>query len=110
MKVIPTTEEKIAEAMKEIAALFEEYGQALTKLIANSKEIDGLTVEMTESATAINNGSGAMKSDLLADQKRLEAESQATVGETEQLILMLATGASRWVSSGVPAARAFPGR
>ena len=92
MKVIPTTEEKIAEAMKEIAALFEEYGQALTKLIANSKEIDGLTVEMTESATAINNGSGAMKSDLLADQKRLEAESQATIGETEQLILMLATG------------------
>jgi len=90
--VIPTTEEKIAEAMKEIAALFEEYGQALTKLIANSKEIDGLTVEMTESATAINNGSGAMKSDLLADQKRLEAESQATIGETEQLILMLATG------------------
>src|SRR5438309_11061235 len=47
---------------------------------------------MTESAAAINKGSGAMKSDLLADQKRLEEESQATVGETEQLILMLAAG------------------
>src|SRR5258707_6566717 len=47
---------------------------------------------MTESAAAINNGSGAMKSDLLADQKRLEAESQTTIGETEQLILMLAAG------------------
>jgi hypothetical protein len=76
MKVIPNTEEKINDAMKEVTALFEEYGQALTKLIANSKEIEELTVEMTESATAINNGSSAMKSDLLADQKRLEAESR----------------------------------
>ena len=47
---------------------------------------------MTESAAAINKGSGAMKSDLLADQKRLEAESDATIGETERLILMLAAG------------------
>jgi methyl-accepting chemotaxis protein len=92
MKVIPTSEEKIAEAMKEITALFEEYGQALAKLIANAKEIDELTVEMTESAAAIDKGSAAMKSDLLADQKRLEAESRTTIGETEQLILMLAAG------------------
>ena len=33
-----------------------------------------------------------MKADLLADQKRLEAESHATIGETERLILMLAVG------------------
>src|SRR5260370_12098740 len=33
-----------------------------------------------------------MKSDLFADQKRLEAESHAAIGETEQLILMLAAG------------------
>ena len=33
-----------------------------------------------------------MKSDLLSDQKRLEAESDATIGETERLILMLAAG------------------
>ena len=43
---------------------------------------------MTESAVAINKGSGAMKADLLADQKRLESESDATIGETERLILM----------------------
>src|SRR5260370_28434367 len=47
---------------------------------------------MTESAAAIDQGSGAMKSDLFADQKRLEAESHAAIGETEQLILMLAAG------------------
>ena len=33
-----------------------------------------------------------MKSDLVADQNRLEAESNATIGETEHLILMLAAG------------------
>ena len=33
-----------------------------------------------------------MKADLLADQQRLEAESDATIGETEHLILMLAAG------------------
>ena len=33
-----------------------------------------------------------MKSDLVADQKRLEAESNAAIGETERLILLLAAG------------------
>jgi methyl-accepting chemotaxis protein len=33
-----------------------------------------------------------MKSDLLSDQKRLEAESDETIGETERLILILAAG------------------
>jgi methyl-accepting chemotaxis protein len=92
LTVIPNTEEKIAQALKEISALLDEYRQALAKLVENSKEIDGLTIEMTESATAIEKGTSAMKSDLLADQKRLEAESHNTIGETEQLILMLAAG------------------
>jgi methyl-accepting chemotaxis protein len=89
---ISSKDEKIVQGMKEISALLDEYRQALTKLIENSKEIDELTIEMTESAAAINQGSGAMKSDLFADQKRLEAESHAAIGETEQLILMLAAG------------------
>ena len=69
-----------------------EVREALAKLIANAKSIDELTVEMTESAAAISQGAAAMKSDLLADQKRLENESHAMIGETEQLILMLAAG------------------
>jgi methyl-accepting chemotaxis protein len=92
LTVIPNTEEKIAQVLNEISALLEEYRQALAKLIENSKQIDELTIEMTESAAAIDKGTSAMKSDLLADQKRLEAESHDTIGETEQLILMLATG------------------
>jgi methyl-accepting chemotaxis protein len=92
LKVISSNNEKIQQSIKEVAALLDEYRQSLTKLIDNSKEIDELTIEMTESAAAINKGSGAMKSDLLADQNRLEAESDATIGETERLILILAAG------------------
>ena len=92
LKAISSNNEKIQQSIKEVAALLDEYRQSLTKLIDNSKEIDELTIEMTESAAAINKGSGAMKSDLLADQNRLEAESDATIGETERLILILAAG------------------
>ena len=92
LKAVTSTNDKLQPGLKEVAELLQEYGQALTKLIANAKDIEELTLEMTESAAAINKGSAAMKADLLADQKRLEAESQTTVGETEQLILMLAAG------------------
>ncbi len=92
LKAISTTNGKIVEGIKEVFGMLEEYRQALTKLVDNSKEIDELTQEMTESAAAINKGSVAMKSDLLADQKRLEAESDETIGETERLILILAAG------------------
>jgi methyl-accepting chemotaxis protein len=92
LKAISSTNEKIREGIKEVGGMLEEYRQSLAKLVDNAKEIDELILEMTESAAAINKGSGAMKSDLLADQKRLEAESDATIGETEQLILMLAAG------------------
>ncbi|MFN5720752.1 MAG: methyl-accepting chemotaxis protein, partial [Bradyrhizobium sp.] len=92
VKGISSKDERITQSVKDITALLEEYREALAKLIANAKSIDELTVEMTESAAAISQGAAAMKSDLLADQKRLETESHAMIGETEQLILMLAAG------------------
>jgi methyl-accepting chemotaxis protein len=92
LKAISSKDEKITQGIKEVSTLLDEYKQALTKLTENSKEIDELTIEMTESAAAINQGSSRMKSDLLADQKRLETESDAAIGETERLILMLAAG------------------
>jgi methyl-accepting chemotaxis protein len=92
LHTIPSTDEKIAQGLKEAATLLEEYRQALTKLIENSKSIDELTIEMTESAAAIMQGSGAMKAALLSDQQRLESESDATIGETERLIVMIAAG------------------
>ena len=64
LQAISSKDEKIVQGLKEASALLEEYRQALTKLIENSKEIDELTAEMTDSAAAIDKGSGAMKSDL----------------------------------------------
>src|SRR4051794_26174460 len=92
LKAIPSSNEKIQQGIKEVAGLLEEYRNSLAKLIDNSKEIDELIVEMSESAAAINKGSAVMKSDLLADQKRLETESDETIGDTERLILILAAG------------------
>jgi methyl-accepting chemotaxis protein len=92
LHAIPSRDEKIVEGLKEATTLLDDYRQALTRLIANSKEIDELVTEMTESAAAIGQGSSAMKADLLSDQQRLESETDAIVGETERLIVMLAAG------------------
>ena len=48
LHAISSTDEKILAGLKEISTLLEEYRQALTKLIENSKEIDELTTEMTD--------------------------------------------------------------
>src|SRR3984957_5672398 len=92
LRAILSTDQKIVQGLKDAAALLEEYRQSLSKLIENSKEIDELVAEMGDSATAIMQGANAMKADLLSDQQRLEAQSDATVGEIERLIMMLAAG------------------
>jgi methyl-accepting chemotaxis protein len=92
LKAISSTDEKIVQGLKEVSALLDEYRQTLGKLIDNAKEIGELTTEMAESADAIMKGSNAMKADLLSDQQRLESESDATIGETERLVVMLAIG------------------
>jgi methyl-accepting chemotaxis protein len=92
LRAISSSDEKITQGLKEISALLAEYRQSLSKLVENSKSIDELTTEMAESATAIMQGSGAMKAALLSDQQRLESESDTSIGETERLIVMLAAG------------------
>ncbi|WP_192735741.1 methyl-accepting chemotaxis protein [Bradyrhizobium sp. OAE829] len=92
LKSISSKTEKVVADLKEVAGLLDAYREALAKLIHNAKEIDDLTLDMTDSVTAISKGAAVMKSSLLADQKRLEAESNASIGETERLILILAAG------------------
>ena len=92
LRAISSTDEKIVQSVKEVSALLDEYRKSLSKLVENSKSIDELTTEMAESAAAIMQGSGAMKAALLSDQQRLESESDASIGETERLIAMLAAG------------------
>jgi Ni,Fe-hydrogenase I large subunit len=78
LHAIASTNEKILQGLKEAATLLDEYRQALTKLIENSREIDELTTEMADSAAAIVKGASVMKADLLSDQRRLESESDLT--------------------------------
>jgi len=92
LHAISTDDEKIAAALKEAHALLMEYRQALTKLVENAKLVDDLVTEIRGSAGAIVQGSSAMKADLVSEQERLEAESNAIIGETERLVLMLAAG------------------
>jgi len=92
LKAISTTDEKMVEALKEIFGLFDDYRKSLIKLIDNSKSIGEQTAKMAESATAIMQGASTMKADLLSDQQRLEAGSNAIIGETTRLIVMLAAG------------------
>jgi methyl-accepting chemotaxis protein len=92
LHALTSSNEKIVQGLEEAAALLDEYRKALGKLIENSKEIDELVAEMTDSATAIVQGASVMKADLLSDQQKLESDSDATIGATERLILMLAVG------------------
>jgi HAMP domain-containing protein/molybdopterin-binding protein len=92
LEAIPQADEKVLQAVKEASVLLEEYRQGLTKLVNNSKEVDELNVEMAESATAIIKASDVMKADLLSDERRLDSESDASISETERLVVMLAFG------------------
>ena len=92
LRAISSDDEKIALGLKEISALLDDYRQALSKLIENSRAIGGLTTEMAVSATAIMQGASQMKAGLVSAQQRLESESDAIVAETERLIVMLAAG------------------
>jgi methyl-accepting chemotaxis protein len=92
LKAISTKNEKILDGIKEVSGMLEEYRKSLAMLIGNAKEIEGLTQEMTETAAEINKASAAMKADMLAEQKRLDAESDTAIADTERLIVMLAAG------------------
>lgn len=92
LAAISSTDDKIVQGLKDASALLEEYRQALSKLVENAKSIQELVAEMADSAAAIVKGADAMKADLVSDQQRLESESDAIVGETERLIMMLAAG------------------
>ncbi len=92
LKAIASTEEKIVQDLKEIAAQLEQYRKALGKLVDDAKSIDELTAEMNDSAAAIIKAATAMKADLFSDQQRFESESDATIVDIQRLIVMLAAG------------------
>jgi methyl-accepting chemotaxis protein len=85
-------DDKIVAGLKEARTFLATYRKTLQKLVENAKTVDDLVTEMSGSAGAIARASGAMKVDLASEQQRLEAESDAMIGSTERLIVMLAVG------------------
>ncbi len=90
--VAPTDNVEITSGLKEAKTMLVEYRQALTKLVENTKTIDSLAKRIKASAAAISQGAGAMKADLVSEQRRIEAETNTIVGQTERLIIGLAAG------------------
>ena len=92
LQAVPTTNEKIAPGVKEATGMLAQYREALSQVLENTQTIGDLETQMNGAASAIMQGASAMKADLVSDQKRLEAESDAAIIRTEHLILLLAGG------------------
>jgi methyl-accepting chemotaxis protein len=89
---IHANNEKITQRVVEISELLKGYRASFVKFSENAKSIAKLSTGMTDAAAAILQLSNSLKSDLSADQQRIETEASATIGETERFILMLAAG------------------
>jgi methyl-accepting chemotaxis protein len=92
LQAIPAPDEKITKAIKEASLQLDEYRQTLSKLIDNAKEIEELSVEMTDAAAAIRKASDSVKAALISDQRRLDGESRVVIGATERFVVLLALG------------------
>ncbi|MBR0776991.1 HAMP domain-containing protein [Bradyrhizobium diazoefficiens] len=85
-------DQKITDRVTEISNLLKQYRASFAKLAENVKVIVKSNGEMTRTAASILKLSGELRSDLSADQQRIEASANATIGDTERLMLMLALG------------------
>ncbi|WFU73010.1 methyl-accepting chemotaxis protein [Bradyrhizobium sp. CB2312] len=89
---IYANDQKITDRVTEIGNLLKQYRTSFAKLTENVKIIVKSNGDMTKSAASILKLSAELRSDLTADQQRIEASANATIGETEQLMLMMALG------------------
>ncbi|MES1150096.1 MAG: methyl-accepting chemotaxis protein, partial [Bradyrhizobium guangdongense] len=89
---IYAADQKITQRVTEIGDLLKQYRASFAKLAENVKVVAKLNGEMSKTAGAILKLSSGLRSDLTADQERIENETNATIGEIERLILMLALG------------------
>nr|WP_205512051.1 HAMP domain-containing methyl-accepting chemotaxis protein [Rhodopseudomonas sp. BR0M22] len=92
LNIIKSGDAELSAAVKEIFTMLGEYRQSLVKLSDNVKAIDAKVATMVGSASAIVRSAEAIKADLLADQQRLERESDAAVSGTERMVAMLGIG------------------
>ncbi|MBB4382139.1 methyl-accepting chemotaxis protein [Bradyrhizobium sp. CIR48] len=105
---IYASDQKITDRVTEIGNLLKQYRTSFAKLTENVKIIVKSNGEMTKTAATILKLSAELRSDLTADQQRIEASANATIGETEQLMLMMALGGlaigavlALWLGNGI---------
>ena len=105
---IYANDQKITDRVTEIGNLLKQYRASFAKLTENVKIIVKSNGEMTKTAATILKLSAALRSDLTADQQRIEASANATIGETERLMLMMALGGlaigavlALWLGNGI---------
>jgi methyl-accepting chemotaxis protein len=84
----PEISTKIADLFKGLQA----YKASFEKLVRNARSIDDRVSQMAATAKTITHVSAAMKADLIADQRRLERDTDVMVGTTEKLVAALGIG------------------
>ncbi len=89
---IYANDQKITQRVTEINDLLKQYRASFAKLSDNVKTIAKMNGEMTKSAATILKLSSVLRSELTADQQRIETETRTTISDTESFILMLALG------------------
>ena len=92
LAAVYSMDDNTVAALKQARDLLAAYRKALETLVEQAKLIDDLVSKMNNFASNIMQGAGGMKAELLSDQGRLEAASNAMIGQTERLIGLLAVG------------------
>lgn len=87
-----TSNALIGAKLAEIRSEMDAYQDSFSDLVAKAKTIDELSEQMMASAASITALSDAMKQDLVADQRRIESETETLTQRTRWLIAMLAIG------------------
>jgi methyl-accepting chemotaxis protein len=89
---VTTKNAQVADRINDVSTDLGDYGEAFSNLVAKAEWIGQLGSAMTDAAASITALSDSMKRDLLSDQQRIEAQTQATTSQTQRLIAALAIG------------------
>ncbi|ETR78065.1 chemotaxis protein [Afipia sp. P52-10] len=87
-----TDDQQIKRKISGIIELLTSYRKAFSAIVANAKTIDGLVTEMTAAAEAIAKDAEAIKISAMADEKRIQGETESLVSTTQSFVLMLTIG------------------
>ncbi|HWW47267.1 MAG TPA: HAMP domain-containing methyl-accepting chemotaxis protein [Xanthobacteraceae bacterium] len=84
--------DNLTSNMKDTTKILKEFEGAFKKYVENIKAIDRVNEQLTSVVNSMVQRSDMLKADLMAEQQRLEAESQSTINDTQNLVAMLLGG------------------